>query len=360
MRVVMTIDAVGGVWRYGVDLARHLGEAGIACLLVGCGPEPSAAQQEDCRGLNNVALRWSGLPLDWMVADAAALADVPRTLLTMVRDWRADLLHLNLPSQAVGVADGIPVVAASHSCLATWWRAVKVGELPRDWRWQQELTGRGLRRADVIMVPTISHGAATTEVYGSLAQLEIVPNATNPQISHYAKQPFVLAAGRWWDEGKNAALADAAAALSHWPVRLAGALNGPNGSPGALRHAEILGPLSSGAMQEQMSRAGIFFSPALYEPFGLAVLEAAAHGCALVLADIPTFRELWTDAALFVAASDSAGFSAAINHLADHPTEREILAQRAIARAAEFTYARQVEGIQRVYAKALATSRIAA
>ena len=90
------------------------------------------------------------------------------------------------------------------------------------------------------------------------------------------------------------------------------------------------------------------------------MLEAAAHGCALVLADIPTFRELWTDAALFVAASDAAGFTAAINHLADHPTEREILAQRAIARATEFTYARQVEGIQRVYAKALATSRIAA
>jgi hypothetical protein len=61
-----------------------------------------------------------------------------------------------------------------------------------------------------------------------------------------------------------------------------------------------------------------------------------------------------------VAASDSAGFTAAINHLADHPTEREILAQRATARAADFTYTRQVKGVQRVYAMALATSRLAA
>ena len=41
-----------------------------------------------------------------------------------------------------------------------------------------------------------------------------------------------------------------------------------------------------------MSRAAIFFSPALYEPFGLGVLEAAARGCALVLADIPSFIAL--------------------------------------------------------------------
>jgi glycosyltransferase involved in cell wall biosynthesis len=148
--------------------------------------------------------------------------------------------------------------------------------------------------------------------------------------------------------------------LSHWPVRLAGALHGPNASSAALRHAEMLGPLSPSAMHEQMSRAAIFFSPALYEPFGLAVLEAASHGCALVLADIPTFRELWMDAALFVAAKDATGFTAAINRLAANPTEREVLGQRAAARAADFTPTRQMEGVRRVYAMALANNTLAA
>ena len=50
-----------------------------------------------------------------------------------------------------------------------------------------------------------------------------------------------------------------------------------------------------------MARTAVFVSPALYEPFGLAVLEAAQAGCALVLSDIPTFRELWDGVALFVA-----------------------------------------------------------
>src|SRR3546814_15067984 len=52
-------------------------------------------------------------------------------------------------------------------------------------------------------------------------------------------------------------------------------------------------------------RAGIFVSPSLYEPFGLAVLEAAMSGCALLLSDIPTFRELWDGAAVFTPAGDS-------------------------------------------------------
>ena len=50
----------------------------------------------------------------------------------------------------------------------------------------------------------------------------------------------------------------------------------------------------------------IFVSVSRYEPFGLAVLEAAHAGCALVLSDIPTFRELWQGAASFVIAAGSA------------------------------------------------------
>jgi glycosyltransferase involved in cell wall biosynthesis len=360
MRVLMTTDAVGGVWRYAVDLARQLGEEGVACLLVGCGPAPDAAQHEECRRLRSVTLRWSGLPLDWMVADAAALADVPDTLVAMAHAWRADLLHLNLPSQGVGIPDGMPVVVTSHSCLSTWWGAVKKCELPADWRWQQDLTGRGLRRADVVMVPTAAHGAATDAVYGPLAHLRVVANATDVQDGGGAKQPFVLGAGRWWDEGKNVATADAVAALSHWPVRLAGALNCPNASSVAPRHAEGLGSLSPAAMRAQMRRAAIFFSPALYEPFGLAVLEAAACGCALVLSDIPSFRELWTGAALFVPATDSVGFAAATNRLAADPTERATLGRCAAARARDFTPSRQAAHVRRVYRAALAADVLAA
>jgi len=359
-RVLMTIDAVGGVWRYGVDLARELGAGGIVCLLAGSGPEPDAAQREECRALCNVSLEWPGLPLDWMVMDAASLGEAAGTLATMARDWGADLVHLNLPSQAAGFPDGVPVVVTSHSCLATWWRAVKGGDLPPNWRWQQELTARGMQRADAIMVPTASHGDALAAAYGRPDRLHIVANATALPKAASAKEPFVLAAGRWWDEGKNVATADAVAALSHWPIRLAGALEGPNVARIVLHHAQELGPLTPEATCAAMSRAEIFFSPALYEPFGLAVLEAAARSCALILADIPSLRELWTDVALFVDPRDAGGFAAVINRLAEAPAERRALGQRAAVRARAFTLTRQAEQVRQVYAEARGAGALAA
>jgi glycogen synthase len=99
----------------------------------------------------------------------------------------------------------------------------------------------------------------------------------------------------------------------------------------------------------------VFASAARYEPFGLAVLEAAMHGAALVLADITTFRELWHDAALFVPADDAAGFAAAFDRLAAELPLRRHLAARAGERARQFTPGRQVGQVQQAYAAALAT-----
>ena len=72
-RVLMTIDAAGGVWRYGVDLARALAESGATCILAGMGPPPAEVPQ---------GVLWTDQPLDWLVEGEAELDAVPRTLLT--------------------------------------------------------------------------------------------------------------------------------------------------------------------------------------------------------------------------------------------------------------------------------------
>ena len=108
-----------------------------------------------------------------------------------------------------------------------------------------------------------------------------------------------MAAGRWWDEAKNLAALRAAAPEIAWPVEIAGPLAGPNGARVDAGPLRSLGTLGAQACTARMEKAALFVSPALYEPFGLSVLEAAGRGNALALADIPTFRELWDGAALF-------------------------------------------------------------
>jgi glycosyltransferase involved in cell wall biosynthesis len=355
-RVLITLDAVGGVWRYAIDVARGLESHDVACLLVGFGPAPDAAQRAD---LGCGELVWTHEPLDWTVADAAALDRGTGTLISLARDWNADIVHLNLPSQAAGLPDWCPVVVASHSCVPTWWRAVQGTGLPAEWAWQVHRNQAGFQRANAVIVPSKSHAAALNAVYRPLPPLHVINNATAVAPANEPKEPQVLGVGRWWDPGKNGAVLDEAAAGLAWPVILAGALDGPNGQHANFRNVQTPGALPHPEILALMRRSAIFAAPSRYEPFGLAVVEAAISGAALVLSDIPTFRELWNDAALFVPPGDSSGWSRAMTALAEDTVLRGRLSAAANARARQFTLSRQSDRLYALYST-LMTSAVPA
>jgi glycosyltransferase involved in cell wall biosynthesis len=360
-RVLMTVDSVGGIWRYALDAARGLAAHGVECLLVGFGPAPASGNRRECESIANVKLVWTDAPLDWMVEDEAALQSVAEALVPLAAEWDADLLHLNVPSQAVGLPDTLPIVVAAHSCVPTWWEALRGGDLPAAWRWQTQYNRRGLDRADIVLAPSASHGATLRRVYGPLARVRVLHHGTSALPSVVPKEDFALAAGRWWDEGKNGACLDGAARQVFWPLVMAGPLDGPNGEHIALAFAETAGELPPEKMAALMRRAALFVAPSRYEPFGLAVLEAAISGAALVLADIPTFRELWGGAAEFVPARDVEGWSRSINMLAKDAERRTWLATRARRLALGKTLERQASGLTKIYSEAISrrVSRLA-
>jgi glycosyltransferase involved in cell wall biosynthesis len=104
-----------------------------------------------------------------------------------------------------------------------------------------------------------------------------------------------------------------------------------------LNQLDWLGVLEPLELQDLMTRSQAFVSCAFYEPFGLAVLEAAQAGCALVLSDLPTFRELWDGAALFVPPSDARAIADALSKVAADTVLRDGLASAAETRAARYT-----------------------
>jgi glycosyltransferase involved in cell wall biosynthesis len=126
-------------------------------------------------------------------------------------------------------------------------------------------------------------------------------------------------------------------------------LLGPQGDEVRLRHARALGRLPARSIGEWLANAPIFASAALYEPFGLGVLEAAHAGCALVLSDIPTFRELWGGAAVFVPARSPEAFAEAFHSLLADPKEAEWLGRLARARAGRYSVERMAAGMLDVY-----------
>ncbi|MCB8839354.1 glycosyltransferase family 4 protein [Aurantimonas sp. VKM B-3413] len=350
-RVLMTTDAVGGVWRYSVDLARSLNEAGIEVVLACLGPAPSDDKIREAEASAATELVTLDLPLDWMASGPEALFAVPRRLVELADETDADLLHLNLPSQAAGIETDKPVVVVSHSCVVTWWAAMRNEALPADWQWQFALNRAGFERADAVIAPSRSHAQAVREAFGAFGAVRAVPNAVQPPLEEprAAKRPLVFAAARWWDESKNAGLLDAMAGKVAWPVKAAGACRGGNGQVFTFAHVEALGELPFAETQGIMAEAGIFVSPSFYEPFGLAVLEAANAGAALVLADIPTYRELWSGAARFADPDDPAAFAREVDALAGDTAARALLGALARERARRFTPACQLEALFAAY-----------
>ncbi len=353
-RVLISVDAVGGVWRHGLDLARGLGSAGIESVLLGFGPPPSSDRVEEASGVASASLVWSDHPLDWMVEDEEALSGIASEIERVADRHEADLLHLNLPSQARGLAGGRPVVVASHSCVVTWWAAMRRERLPEDWRGQRRRNREGFDAADAVIAPSGSHAEALERAYGPIEGLDVVLNAAHPFLAPTEnKQSVALAAGRWWDEAKNASCLDAAAAFADTPIQLMGPARAPNGQEFTARHAEALGERPAAETRAAMAQSAIFVSPARYEPFGLAILEAALAECALVLSDIPTFREIWDGAAMFVSPDDPKAVALLVDWLAQEPGLRREMAERAQARARNFTLDAQVDDMLRIYARAM-------
>ncbi|WP_244635959.1 glycosyltransferase family 4 protein [Chthonobacter albigriseus] len=357
-RILMTADAVGGVWRWAVDAAAGLNDRGIEVVLACLGPAPDGRHLADVRALSATSLIHVDEPLDWMAADEADLDGLAGRLPELVEALDIDLVHLNVPSQAVGLSLPCPVVVVAHSCVATWFRAVRGTEPPVAWAWQADRTRRGLLAADAVIAPSRSHAAAVEDVYGPLTNLRAVPNAVRWDVAPAEKRDFVFAAARWWDEGKNGRVLDRAAALSPWPVVMAGSLVSPAGTATVLNHAEAPGELPAAEVRSLMARAGIFVAPSVYEPFGLAPMEAAQAGCALVCADIPTFREIWDGAAIFADPHDPGRFAGAIARLAADPELRADFAGRARGRAEAYSPDAQIDGLVAVYAEVCRTGSL--
>jgi glycosyltransferase involved in cell wall biosynthesis len=157
-----------------------------------------------------------------------------------------------------------------------------------------------------------------------------------------------------WDEAKNVAAIQLASQALPWPVYFAGDATDPSGEGALPLPCRTVGRLSPAMLATFYGRASIYVSPALYEPFGLSVLEAALSECALVLSDIPTFRELWNDAAVFVPATDTDQLIKELMGLIHDHARREELAHEARRRALRYSATAMAAGYLGVYRGLLA------
>ena len=339
----MTTDAVGGVWTYAGELIEALRDRDVDVTLAVLGPPPSEDQRAaaDRVHLHPGRLEWQDDPWD----DVGRAGD---WLLDLAAGVQPDAVHLG--GYAHGALDWpAPALVVGHSCVLSWWEAVRAAPAPAVWDHYREQVRAGLLGADSVVAPTAAMLAELRRIYGLGSRGRVIANGMRDRFGPAAKTPLVLAAGRLWDEAKGLDALEAAAARVSWPVEVAGDAHGA-----AVSVVRPLGRLPADVLRARMQAAAIFAHPARYEPFGLAPLEAGLAGCALVLGDIPTLREVWDDAAVYVPAGDGDALGDALERLIAQPALRRELGVRARRRALLYSSGRMAGAYAEEYARLVA------
>jgi glycosyltransferase involved in cell wall biosynthesis len=358
LRILLTADAVGGVWQYATDLGHALRPLGVEAVIALMGPPASPDQRALADGLTVIE---TGLPLDWLCDGPEPVLAAGEEIARLAAREAVDLVQLNMPTLAAGAAMPVPTIAVTHGCVSTWWEAARETPLDPAYHWHRAMTAKGLAHATQVVAPTASYGSIIARHYGLATAPEVVRNGRRPlRLPPAAHGDYAFTAGRLWDHVKNMDVLDAAAARLPIPFLAAGAARGPHGETIALRHLRLLGQLDENGIAARLAPRPVFVSAARFEPFGLAVLEAAAAGCPLVLSDIPTFRELWDEAALFVPVDDAEGYAEAVLSVLGDRTRRRRLGEAAQERAARYTPNAMAAGMTRLYRALAPVGRAAA
>ena len=353
-RVLMTADAVGGVWTYVLELARALGKYGIEVAIATMGPEPSPAQREEAAAIPNVDLFKSNYKLEWMQHAKGDVRAAGEWLLSLEKRLRPDVVHLNGYAHAA-LSWRSPKLVIGHSCLLSWWRACRNGEPPSEWNEYKSMVQRGLRAADLVVAPTRSMLNSLDANYSTAVKGKgiVIPNGLDVgSLTPALKAKFVLAAGRLWDEAKNIDTLAGVAWELPWAVCLAGQEKNVDGADVKLTLREncyALGNLPRETLRYWYACASIYVLPARYEPFGLTILEAALSGCALVLGGIDSLKENWAQAAVFINPADRIALKEILVELTHNEVYRTRLGRLARERAVQFTSKRMAEGYTDAY-----------
>ena len=370
MHVLVTADALSGSWTYTRELVTGLVTRGVRVTLVSLGEIPLPEQTAWMDHLHGLDYRPTAFRLEWMQEAEEDLPESSAFLTRLVDELRPDVLHLSQFCYGDLPVD-VPRVVMANGDLLTWREAVQ-DRTPRcsPTKWYRDTIARGIAGADVVVTPSRWMLDRVGGCYQRPLRAEVICPGRNPIFfnPYISKDDSVLAVGRLVDAGKQVSLltqhehpvpvcivgVEQTVAVPRIPIRADVKVAVAETS------VAICGPQTEAQMRALYSRASIFAATARYDPLGMSALEAAFSRCAIVANDIPSFREMWGDTALYFRTNNAASLAASIRLLNDDRSMRRSYAELAYTRARErFTSKRMIEDYLELY-RSLTTVRSAA
>jgi glycosyltransferase involved in cell wall biosynthesis len=214
----------------------------------------------------------------------------------------------------------------------------------------------------------VANSAATAmrlrALYDVAAPIEVIPNGVEypesiPEKDWTRASERIVYSGSFFAWKGVDDLADAARALPGFAVRFVGgseeriaALRARAGSEGAV--LDFTGHIPHGSVAAELARACIAVLPNRADPDSaftspIKLFEYMAAGCALVVSDLPSVREvLHQDDAVWTVPGDAAALADAIRALAKDPDRARYLGSRVREKARRYTWTARGERLARV------------
>jgi len=358
MRLLITTDTVGGVWTFTQELTAGLLERGCHVRQVSFGRMPSDSQRAHCAALAErfplqFAYVASDIALEWMHANGRVMEEGSRLLRREAALFGPDLIHCN--QFCFGALEtAVPRVITAHSDVLSWASACRNVPLEQS-SWLDRyvaMVQAGLLASCAVAAPTRWMMEALAENFTVPEISAIIPNgrslATDPVTRDDRIAPLqAVTAGRLWDEAKGIDLLSEVEAPI--PIAIAGEMR--EACRADWTGVRWMGQLAEGEMIELLRSSSIYLCLSRYEPFGLAALEAALCGCAVVSRDIAPLREVWADSAIYF--RDARQLCSILHMLKEDPAvlvRARISAQR---RAQLFSRDRMVDGYLALFGQTL-------
>jgi glycogen(starch) synthase len=372
VHVLVTADTISGSWTYTRELVTGLVTRGVRVTLVSFGEIPLPEQTAWMDLLHGLDYRPTAFRLEWMDEAPDDLAESSQFLANFVREVRPDILHLhqfchgNLPVD-------VPRVIMAHGDLISWTQAVQgCSPRPTRWlKWYRDTIVRGIAAASALVAPSAWMLDSIRANYTRPRHEAVIYPGRNPIFfnPYVSKDDSVLSVGRLVDAGKQVFLltqhsqpfsvcivgAEQTVPMPRVPIR-ADVKVATDTSSVAIR-----GPQTEAQLRALYSRAAIYAATARYEPLGMSALDAAFSRCAIVANDIPAFREVWGDAAIYFRTNDARSLADTLSQLDSDRALRQAYSDRAYTRARErFTTKRMIDDYLELYRSLLSTNSLAA
>ena len=336
-RLLMTTDVKSEVWDYSLTLSKALlKHINAEILIISMGGKPTDSQKKQLEDLN-IEFQFTDFSPDFLADNEINpdISEIKTTFERSIKSFDPHIVHLNHGYPDLNFDK--PCILACHANILNkkiWNDSInRYSPLYQNLLNYKQIINKSLNNADIVIAPSRFFAENLIKTFDFIKGIKIIYNGIDYKPHSCVKEsPTLVTFGNMSDSSKhiNLLLNMAYRLPDNIKIKIIGDSQLDRKLP---KNVEFLTNLSNFERWEVYKNSSIYLALSNYESNGLASIQAAYSGCAILANDIPSCKELWGDCAYIFDRDDANSLMRCINNLVENPNLLEITSRNCQAKA---------------------------